>query len=84
MPKVDLMKKYRVHPDDTGSVEVQIILLTQKINDLAKHLKDHKRDDDSRLGLVKLVGKRRRLLNYLKNQDSKKYQSLISDLKLRK
>ena len=67
MPKVDLMKKYRVHPDDTGSVEVQIILLTEKINDLAKHLKEHKKDQDSRLGLVKLVGTRRRLLDYLKN-----------------
>jgi small subunit ribosomal protein S15 len=84
MPKVDLMKKYRVHPDDTGSVEVQIILLTHKINDLMRHLKDHKKDNDSRLGLVKLVGKRRRLLDYLKNQDEKKYQSLIADLKLRK
>lgn len=78
------MKKYRVHPDDTGSVEVQIILLTQKINDLAKHLKDHKKDQDSRLGLIKLVGKRRRLLDYLKKQDSEKYKKLIADLGLRK
>ena len=84
MPKVDLMKKYRVHPDDTGSVEVQVILLTEKINDLAKHLKDHKKDQDSRLGLIKLVGKRRRLLDYLKKQDSAKYEKVIADLRLRK
>ena len=84
MPKVDLMKKYKVHPDDTGSVEVQIILLTQRVNDLAKHLREHGKDNDSRLGLVKLVGKRRRLLDYLKKQDSEKYKKLIADLRLRK
>ena len=78
------MKKYKVHPDDTGSVEVQIILITNKINDLAKHLKNHSKDNDSRLGLIQLVGKRRRLLNYLKNQNKKKYDSLIADLRLRK
>lgn len=82
--KVDLIKKYRSHKDDTGSVEVQVAVLTKKVSDLTKHLKEHKKDFDSRRGLLSMVGKRRRLLNYLKKSDEKKYDKLISDLGLRK
>jgi small subunit ribosomal protein S15 len=82
--KVDLIKKYRSHKDDTGSVEVQVAVLTKKVSDLTKHLKEHKKDFDSRRGLLSMVGKRRRLLNYLKKSDEKKYEKLIGDLGLRK
>ena len=81
---IDLMKKYQTHKKDTGSVEVQIIILTEKIADLAKHLKKHAKDSDSRRGLLMMVGKRRRLLNYLKKNDAKKYEKLIKDLGLKK
>jgi len=80
----DLLAKYQTHKTDTGSTEVQIVLLTKKIAELTKHLKAHKHDFDSRAGLLKMVGKRRRLLNYLKKSDEKKYGGLIADLKLRK
>lgn len=80
----DLLAKYQTHKTDTGSTEVQIVVLTKKIAELTKHLKDHKHDFDSRAGLLKMVGKRRRLLNYLKKSDEKKYGDLIVDLKLRK
>lgn len=79
-----LVKKMQVHEKDTGSTEVQIALLTGKISDLIKHLKDHPKDHDSRQGLLKMVGRRRRLLRFLQNGDAGAYQSLISDLKLRK
>lgn len=82
--KVDLIKKYQSHKDDTGSTEVQIAILTKKVSDLTKHLKEHKKDFDSRRGLLMMVGKRRRLLNYLKKIDEEKYTKLISDLGLRK
>lgn len=82
--KTDLIKKYRTHKDDTGSVEVQVAVLTKKISELTKHLKAHKKDFDSRRGLLLMVGKRRRLLNYLKKSDEKKYEKLIKDLGLRK
>jgi len=84
MTKVDLLSKYQTHKKDTGSVEVQIIILTEKIADLAKHLKKHAKDSDSRRGLLIMVGKRRRLLNYLKKNDPKKYEKLIKDLGLKK
>lgn len=80
----DLLLKYQTHKDDTGSTEVQVVVVTKKITELTKHLKDHKHDFDSRVGLLKMVGKRRRLLNYLKQSDEKKYTDLIADLKLRK
>jgi len=80
----DLLKKYQAHKKDTGSAEVQIVLLSNKITELAGHLKKHKKDNDSRLGLIKLVAKRRRLLNYLSKTDPEQYQKLISDLKLRR
>ena len=82
--KIDLIKKYQSHKNDTGSVDVQVALLTEKILDLAKHLKKHAKDSDSRRGLLMMVGKRRRLLNYLKKNDPKKYEKLIKDLGLKK
>jgi len=84
MPKVDLIKKYQTHKDDTGSTEVQVALLTEKIMELAKHLKKHAKDSDSRRGLLMMVGKRRRLLNYLKKSNLKQYEKLIKDLGLKK
>ncbi len=81
---VDLIKKYQTHKKDTGSEEVQIVILTDKIKDLTKHLKKHAKDSDSRRGLLIMVGKRRRLLNYLKKGDPKTYSKLIKDLGLKK
>lgn len=82
--KEALIDKYRTHKKDTGSTEVQIALLSGRINDLIGHLKEHKKDFDSRRGLLIMVGKRRRLLNYIKKSDLKKYEKLIGDLGLRK
>ena len=82
--KLDIVKKYQTHKNDTGSTEVQVALLTEKIMELAKHLKKHAKDSDSRRGLLMMVGKRRRLLNYLKKSDPKKYEKLIKDLGLKK
>lgn len=84
MPNIDLVKKYQTHKKDTGSAEVQVVLLTQKILELAKHLRKHAKDSDSRRGLLIMVGKRRRLLNYLKRGDPKTYEKLIKDLGLKK
>ena len=84
MTNADLIKKYQTHKNDTGSAEVQIVLLTEKVMDLAKHLKKHAKDFDSRRGLLIMVGKRRRLLNYLKKNDQKTYEKLIKDLGLKK
>lgn len=82
--KDDLISKYQNHKDDTGSTEVQVAILTKKVSDLTKHLKTHKKDFDSRRGLLMMVGKRRRLLNYLKKNEEEKYMQLISDLGLKK
>jgi small subunit ribosomal protein S15 len=82
--KGDLLSKYQTHDTDTGSTEVQIVVITKKIAELTKHLKEHKHDFDSRVGLLKMVGKRRRLLNYFKKTNEEGYNSLIIDLKLRK
>ena len=82
--KGDLIDKYKTHKDDTGSSEVQVAILTKKISDLTKHLKEHKKDFDSRRGLLMMVGKRRRLLNYLKKTEENRYQEIIKDLGLRK
>jgi len=79
-----LLQKYQLHKKDTGSAQVQITLLTDRITNLASHLKDHHKDSDSRRGLLILVGKRRKLLNYLAKTDIKEYTKLIKDLKLRK
>ena len=79
-----MVKKYQTHQNDTGSTEVQVAILTKKISDLTKHLKEHKKDFDSRRGLLMMVGKRRRLLNYLRKTEEEKYVKIISDLGLKK
>jgi small subunit ribosomal protein S15 len=84
LDKKTLLEKYQGHKNDTGSVSVQITLLTERINNLFDHLKDHKKDNDSRRGILILVGKRRKLLNYLYKIDTDLYQKLIVDLQLRK
>jgi len=82
--KDDLMKKYARHEGDTGSPEVQIALLTERINHLNDHLKLHKKDFHSRRGLLMMVGKRRGLLNYLMKTDIERYRDIIQKLGLRK
>jgi len=82
--KIDIVKKYQTHKNDTGSTEVQVALLSTKIAELARHLKKHAKDSDSRRGLLMMVGKRRKLLNYLKKSDTKQYEKLIKDLGLKK
>ena len=82
--KEELVEKYGGSKENTGSTEAQIAIFTERINDLTDHLKDHGQDHASRRGLLKLVGKRRRLLNYLKNNDIEKYRELISELGIRK
>ena len=82
--KNQIIEEYAVHKGDTGSPEVQIALLTQRINHLNAHLKIHNKDAHSRRGLLKMVGRRRGLLNYLKENDIERYRSLIARLNLRK
>ena len=82
--KEDIIAKYATHEGDTGSPEVQIALLTQRINHLNEHLKVHKKDHHSRRGLLKMVGQRRGMLNYLKEKDIERYRALIAELGLRK
>lgn len=82
--KEELVEKYGGSKDNTGSTEAQIAIFTERINDLTDHLKDHGQDHASRRGLLKLVGKRRRLLNYLKDNDIERYRELISELGIRK
>lgn len=82
--KNSIIDSYKVHESDTGSSEVQIALLTERINHLNEHLKIHKKDHHSRRGLLKMVGKRRNLLNYLRNQDIEKYRDMLKKLNLRK
>ncbi|ADQ07395.1 ribosomal protein S15 [Caldicellulosiruptor acetigenus I77R1B] len=82
--KEEIIKKYQLHESDTGSPEVQIALLTERINRLNEHLQVHKKDFHSRRGLLKMVGQRRKLLNYLKEYDINRYRELIEKLGLRK
>jgi len=82
--KQEVIKKFRVHDTDSGSAEVQIALLTERINGLTGHFQVHKKDFHSRRGLLKLVGQRRRLLDYLKSRKSEKYRQIVKDLGLRK
>lgn len=82
--KIALIKQYASHEGDTGSSEVQIALLTKRINDLTDHLKNHKKDHHSRRGLFKMIGKRRSLLNYLMKKDIERYRSIIAKLGIRK
>lgn len=82
--KESIVKKYGKDANDTGSIEVQVAILTQEINDLTEHLKLHKQDNHSKLGLLKKVGKRRSLLDYLRRNDVARYRELIKNLNLRK
>jgi small subunit ribosomal protein S15 len=82
--KSKIIKEYRLKEGDTGSPEVQVALLTHRINGLTEHFKTHKKDFHSRTGLLKLVGKRRNLLNYLKKNDISRYREIIERLNLRK
>ena len=82
--KTKIIDEFKVHARDTGSAEVQIAILTERINTLGEHFKQHKNDFHSRLGLLSLVGRRRRLLEYLKNKDAKKYEEVLTKLNLRK
>jgi small subunit ribosomal protein S15 len=82
--KSEVIASYRTHAVDTGSPEVQIALLTKRIEDLTGHFKAHAKDHHSRQGLLKMVGKRRRLLGYLKRKDFERYQQIITRLGLRK
>lgn len=84
MAKKDIIAKFGRNPEDTGSPEVQVALLTERINHLTEHLKEHKKDHHSRRGLLKMVGQRKGLLNYIKAKDIVKYRELIAALGLRK
>ncbi len=82
--KKEIIENYKINSRDTGSAEVQIALVTERINSLGEHFKSHKKDVHSRRGLLGLVGRRRRLLKYLKENDTKKYEELLDKLNLRK
>lgn len=81
--KSSLIDEYKLHEKDTGSPEVQVAILTRRIADLTEHLKEHKKDHHSRRGLLKMVGQRRRMLNYLKENDLERYRSVVKKLGLR-
>lgn len=82
--KQELIELHKTHPTDTGSPEVQIAILTENVNNLTAHLREHKKDHHSRRGLLKMVGQRRKLLAYLKNKDVQRYSALIEKLGLRR
>jgi small subunit ribosomal protein S15 len=82
--KQEIINKFKLHEGDTGSPEVQIAILTERINHLNEHLKINKKDHHSRRGLLKMVGQRRGLLNYLQNNDIERYRTIIEKLNLRK
>jgi small subunit ribosomal protein S15 len=82
--KTEVIRKFASHEGDTGSPEVQVALLTARINELTEHLRTHKKDHHSRRGLLMLVGQRRRMLNYLNRQDVDRYRSLVQELGLRR
>ena len=79
-----IIKKFQTHKDDTGSPEVQVAILTKEIEQVSEHLKVHRKDNHSRRGLLQMVGNRRRLLRYLKNEDQKRWEKLVDKLKLKK
>ncbi len=81
--KAEIIKKYQLHESDRGSAPVQIAILTARINDLRDHFDKHKKDHHSRQGLLKMVGRRRRLLEYVRGRDTEQYRELIRDLGLR-
>ena len=80
--KKRVIEKFKVHPTDTGSPQVQIAILTEEIKELTEHLRTHKKDFSSRRGLIKKVGERRRLMKYLKREDAKQYDELMAKLKV--
>ncbi|MCM3765720.1 30S ribosomal protein S15 [Neobacillus niacini] len=82
--KNEIINEFKTHENDTGSAEVQIAVLTEQINKLNDHLRTHKKDHHSRRGLLKMVGKRRNLLTYLRNKDVQRYRELINKLGLRR
>jgi len=82
--KQDLIKKHALHESDTGSPEVQIAILSERIRELTEHLKEHKKDHSSRRGLLMMVGQRRRLLNYLTKVDARRYERIIKEVGIRK
>ncbi len=82
--KKEIIEQFKRHDSDTGSPDVQVAILTKRINDLTEHFKIHKKDHHSRRGLLMLVGQRRRLLNYIKDRDVKRYRELVQSLNLRK
>ena len=82
--KTEVIRSYQTHPSDTGSPEVQVAILSERISNLTEHFKGHAKDHHSRRGLLKMVGQRRRLLDYLKSRDNKRYDSLIERLGLRR
>jgi len=82
--KKEIMEQFKTHENDTGSPEVQVAILTEQINDLSRHLQEHKKDHHSRRGLYKMIGKRRGLLNYLEKKDVERYRNLIERLGLRR
>jgi small subunit ribosomal protein S15 len=82
--KTAIMAEFKLHESDTGSPEVQVALLSRRINDITTHLKEHSKDFSTRRGLLKLIGQRRRLLDYLKRKDITRYRELIKALKIRK
>ncbi|TFE03453.1 30S ribosomal protein S15 [Jeotgalibacillus sp. R-1-5s-1] len=82
--KNEIIQEFRTHEGDTGSVEVQVAILTEDINNLNQHLRTHKKDHHSRRGLFKMVGRRRNLLSYLRNNDVARYRELINKLGLRR
>ena len=81
--KTEIIKKYKLHEKDTGSAEVQVALLTEEIRGLLLHLKKHQKDIHSKRGLLKMVAKRRKFLGYLKDEDEKRYNSLVKKLDLK-
>lgn len=82
--KTEIITNYKTHEKDTGSAEVQVALLTQRLNDLNGHFKSHGKDHHSRRGLLKMVSRRRKLLDHLKKEDANRYQSLITRLGIRR
>jgi small subunit ribosomal protein S15 len=82
--KKEILGKFGVHPTDTGSPEIQIALLSERIKYLTEHFKTHKKDHHSRRGLLKLVGQRKRMLSYLRKKDAERYRTLIQELGIRK
>ncbi|RJQ11277.1 MAG: 30S ribosomal protein S15 [Bacillota bacterium] len=82
--KREIINDFRIHESDTGSPEVQVAILTKRINELTEHLRAHKKDHHSRRGLLKMVGQRRRLLNYLRDNDIERYRAVVERLGLRR